>query len=229
MSYILIIGAKSDVALALARKYATHGYDLYLAARNSTDLREFTNDLEIRTSRVVSCLEFDILDYSSHKPFFDNLKIKPIGVILVSGYLGVQKYSETDFSEAEKTIDTNFTGAVSFLNIVANDFELRKSGFIIGVSSVAGDRGRQSNYLYGSSKAALSIYLSGLRNRLYSSNINVLTVKPGFIKTKMTKGMDLPSYLTSNPTEIADKIFLAQQKRKNVIYLNKKDLKLINK
>ncbi|ALE02287.1 SDR family oxidoreductase [Candidatus Pseudothioglobus singularis] len=219
MSYILIIGAKSDVGMALARKYTDHGYNLYLAARNSTDLTEFANDLQIRSSRAISCVELDILDYRSHKAFFDNLKIKPIGVIVVSGYLGVQKYSESNFSDVEKIIDTNFTGAVSLLNIVANNFELQKSGFIVGVSSVAGERGRQSNYLYGSSKAALSIYLSGLRNRLHASNISVLTVKPGFIKTKMTKGMDLPQFLTLSPTEVADKIFIAQQKKKNVVYL----------
>ena len=149
MNYVLIIGAKSDLAIELAKKYAEHGYDLYLAARNSSDLKCFAKDLHIRTSRVIKILDFDILDYTSHEIFYDNLEIKPIGVIIVSGYLGVQNTAEINFKETLKIIDTNFTGAVSFLNIVVNDFEIRKKGFIIGVSSVAGDRGRKSNYYYG--------------------------------------------------------------------------------
>jgi len=101
---------------------------------------------------------------------------------------------------------------------VYNDFEKRKSGFIIGISSVAGDRGRKSNYIYGSAKAALTAYLSGLRNRLYVANVHVLTVKPGFVATKMTEGMDLPEKLTAQPEAVAEDIYRAQQKNKNVLY-----------
>lgn len=113
---------------------------------------------------------------------------------------------------------TNYTGVVSLINIIANDFERRRSGFIVGISSVAGDRGRKSNYLYGSAKAAFTAYLSGLRNRLYEAQVHVLTVKPGFVATKMTEGMDLPEKLTAQPDEVASDIFQAQQKGKNVLY-----------
>lgn len=219
MQYVLIIGAKSDLAIELAKKYAAQGYHLYLAARNSSDLKDFAKDLQIRTTRNIIILEFDILNYNSHQIFYDNLEIKPIGVILVSGYLGSQKNAEINFMETAKIIDTNFTGAVSLLNIVVNYFELRKKGFIVGISSVAGDRGRKSNYFYGSSKAAFSSYLSGIRNRLNSSNVNVLTVKPGFIKTKMTIDIEFPNFLSSSPSNVAEKIFIAQQKKKNVIYV----------
>ena len=104
------------------------------------------------------------------------------------------------------------------LNIIANDFENRKSGFIIGISSVSGERGRKSNYMYGAAKASFTAYLSGLRNRLHSSNISVLTVNPGFVDTKMTKGMDLPKILTTLPKDVAEDIYNAQQKGKDVLY-----------
>lgn len=218
MSYVLIIGAKSDIAKAVARKYAENGHNLYLAARQPSELETFANDLNIRTERDIKCLELDVLNYASHNGFYNALKVKPLGVISAVGYLGEQEKSQADFTEAQKIIDTNYTGVVSLLNIIADDFEKRKSGFIVGISSVAGDRGRKSNYLYGSAKAALTAYLSGLRNRLYDVNVHVLTVKPGFVATKMTEGMDLPKKLTAKPAEVAEDIYQAQHKGKNVLY-----------
>ena len=218
MSYVLIVGAKSDIAKAVAKKYAENGYDLYLAARQASELSEFATDINIRTEQKVVCIELDILEYDSHEDFYNQLPEKPLGVVSAVGYLGEQKQAESDFSQTAKIINTNFTGIVSLLNIIANDFAKRKHGFIIGISSVAGDRGRKSNYLYGSAKAALSTYLSGLRNRLYESNVDVLTVKPGFVATKMTENMDLPERLTAQPDEVAQDIYNAQQKKSNVIY-----------
>ena len=218
MSYLLIIGANSDIAKAVARKYSEQGYNIYLAARNSTELELFSNDIVIRTQRDVKCVELDILNFASHHSFYNSLDEKPFGVITAVGYLGVQDESESNFTEAKKIIDTNYTGIVSLLNIIADDFEERKSGFIIGISSVAGDRGRKKNYLYGSAKAALTTYLSGLRNRLYSANVHVMTVLPGFVATKMTEGMDLPEKLTVQPEQVAENIYTAQQKGRNVIY-----------
>lgn len=218
MSYVLIMGAKSDIAKALARKYAENGYNLYLAARKSNELEAFSNDINIRTQRTAKCLELDVLDYASHQAFYDALEEKPLGVISAIGYLGEQTKAQNEFSEAQKIIDTNYTGVVSLLNIIADDFEKRKNGFIVGISSVAGDRGRKSNYFYGSAKAALTAHLSGLRNRLYKSQVHVMTVKPGFVATKMTEGMDLPEKLTAQPENVAQDIYQAQQKGKNVLY-----------
>jgi decaprenylphospho-beta-D-erythro-pentofuranosid-2-ulose 2-reductase len=218
MSYILIIGAKSDIAKAIAIEYAKHGFDLYLAARNSSELEDFAKDINIRYERKVMCVELDILEYNTHNIFYNGLDQKPIGVISVVGYLGDQSKAQDDFGEAQKIIDTNYTGVVSIINIIADDFEKRKNGFIVGISSVAGDRGRKSNYIYGSSKAALTAYLSGLRNRLYKMNVQVLTVKPGFVNTKMTAGLNLPKKLTAEPKEVAKHIYAAQQKCKNVLY-----------
>ncbi len=218
MSYVLIIGAKSDIAKATAREYAKHGYDLYLAARNVNELEEFANDVTVRTQRTVKLVELDILDYKSHQAFYDQLEEKPLGVISAIGYLGEQEKAQSDFEEAQQIMDTNYTGVVSLFNIIANDFEHRRSGFMVGISSVAGDRGRKSNYIYGSAKAALTAYLSGLRNRLYDAQVHVMTVKPGFVATKMTEGMDLPEKLTAQPEEVAEDIYKAQQKGKNVLY-----------
>jgi len=218
MSYVLIIGAKSDIAKATAREYAKNGYDLYLAARNVDELTEFAKDIVTRTQKDVQLVELDTLDYENHKVFYDNLDEKPLGVISAVGYLGNQEKAQSDFTEAKKIMDTNYTGVVSLFNIIADDFEKRRSGFMVGISSVAGDRGRKSNYIYGSAKAALTAYLSGLRNRLYNAQVTVLTVKPGFVATKMTEEMDLPEKLTAQSEAVAEDIYIAQQKGKSVIY-----------
>ena len=135
------------------------------------------------------------------------------------GYLGEQKVSELSFKETQTVIDSNYTGNVSILNIIATDFEKRGHGFIVGVSSVAADRGRKSNYIYGSAKAGFTAYLSGLRNRLYHANVHVLTVHPGFVNTKMTQHLTLPRRLTATPEQVAKAIFNAQHSKKNMLYV----------
>lgn len=221
MSYILIIGAKSDIAKELAKIYAKNGYDLYLANTNIIELANLARHIKIAYDKNANLIEFDITNFNSHSSFYHSLNPKPLGVIILSGYMCEQKECENDFNKTLNTINVNFTGAVSLLNIVANDMQISKKGFIVGVSSVAGDRGRATNYIYGSSKAAFSEYLSGLRNKLTSFNINVLTIKPGFVDTKMTKGLKLPKKLTATPYEVAFDIFNAQQKKKDIIYTKK--------
>jgi short-subunit dehydrogenase len=218
MKHALILGATSDIARALAYEYAGQGYDLILAARNSGRLAEVVSDIKIRHSAKVEIVEFDALDYASHADFYDALTSKPDVAICVFGYLGNQETAQSDFSEAEQVINSNYTGAVSILNIIANDFERRKLGTIIGISSVAGDRGRQSNYIYGSAKAAFTAYLSGLRNRLARSNVHVITVKPGFVRTKMTAKLPLPNLVTAKPEQAAHDIFKAYRKGNNQVY-----------
>jgi len=218
MSYVLIIGATSDIAKAVAREYASHGYDLYLAARNPEALESLAADIHVRYNRQALPIGLDILEYHTHQTIYESLEFTPSGVISAVGYLGDQEKAQNDGEEARKIIDTNYTGVIHMLNIIANDFEQRKHGFIVGISSVAGDRGRKSNYFYGSAKAALTSYLSGLRNRLDASNVSVLTVKPGFVATKMTANMDLPERLTASPEAVASDIFKAQKKGINVLY-----------
>jgi len=195
METILILGAKSDIAKALAKVYAQNGYNLFLAARNLKAMERFASDLEIRNQVKVVLKEFDAIDFPSHQPFFESLDPQPAGTILCFGYLGTMPGSSKELPEILKTIEVNFTGAASILSIVANAYEKKRAGFIVGVSSIAGERGRGSNYVYGASKAAVTSYLSGLRNRLHKSNVHVLTVKPGFVRTKMTDGLPLPDRL----------------------------------
>lgn len=218
MSYVLIIGAKSDIAKEVARVYAKNGYNIYLAARESDSLEDLKQDIETRNDVNVKLKEFDITSYDTHEGFYASLEEKPLGVIVVSGYMPEQKSAQKSWDESLRAINVNYTGAVSILNIVANDLEKERRGFIVGVSSVAGDRGRKANYIYGSSKAAFSAYLSGLRNRLYESGVQVLTVKPGFVATKMTENLDLPENLTAEPCDVAEDIFNAQQKGRNTLY-----------
>jgi len=218
MNYILILGANSDIAKAVASEYAKHGHYLYLAARNSKSLDGFANDLQIRYTIKATPIEFNAIQYDKHHVFYKNLPVKPIGVVCAIGYLGDQKKAQSKFSEVQEIIQANFVGNVSILNIIANDFEQTKAGFIIGISSVAGERGRKNNYFYASAKAAFSCYLSGLRNRLYTNNVQVLTVKPGFVETKMTGKMNLPKILTAQPEAVAKDIYNAQIKGKNIIY-----------
>jgi short-subunit dehydrogenase len=218
MNNVLILGATSDLAQAIAKRFAAEGYSLFLAARNMELLEPVAGDLRVRSSADIQTLEFDALDFSSHRAFYESLPNKPDVVVCVFGYMGDQLLARTDFDEVRKTIDVNYTGAVSILNVVADDFESRGQGAIIGISSVAGDRGRQSNYMYGSAKAGFTAYLSGLRNRLEKAGVHVMTVKPGFCRTKMTESLELPAALTAEPEQVASAIFNGLKDKRNVIY-----------
>jgi decaprenylphospho-beta-D-erythro-pentofuranosid-2-ulose 2-reductase len=218
MAYLLILGARSDIARAVAHVFAKKGFDLYLAARKHGELESDVQDLQIRYGIKAEALEFDALKFESHLGFYESLKEKPLGTICAVGYLGDQKKAEQDFDEAKKIIDTNYSGCVSILSVISNDFAVRGGGFIIGLSSVAGDRGRRSNYYYGSAKSALTTYLSGLRNRLAQVPVSVMTVKLGFVRTKMTENLDLPGLLTATPDEVAVDIYKGWRKGKDIIY-----------
>ncbi len=216
---LLVLGANSDVAYAVARQFANNDQaDIVLASRHLELLEKKAKDIHIRYNVTARALEFDATQFSAHLDFFQQLDPIPDGVVLAFGYLGDQATAQTDFKEARKIIDTNFAGAVSILEIVAAEFQRRGSGFIVGISSVAGDRGRQSNYLYGAAKGAMSIYLSGLRNRLSRHNVHVATILPGFIRTKMTAGLNLPAMLTASPEQVAADIYQAVRKSKDIVY-----------
>ena len=220
MKSLLILGAKSEIAISTAKLYAKNGWDLILVGREvSKILLLFKIELEEEFNSKVKLCDLDILKFQSHITFFKSLLQKPDGVICFIGLLGNQKKSEIDFYQTNKIIDSNFTGIVSMLNIFANYFEKKGEGFIACVSSVAGDRGRKSNYTYGSAKAALTTYLSGLRNRLSSKNVHVMTVKPGYVKTKMTKDLNIPNILKVSPNYVAKKIYKMQQRKREIIYI----------
>ncbi|HVX24718.1 MAG TPA: SDR family oxidoreductase [Parafilimonas sp.] len=219
MSSVLLLGASSDMATAIARKFAQDKFDIILAGRNVQQLSEFKTDLEIRYNIKSAVVFFDATDFASHESFYKNLPFHPDITICIFGYLGDQQKAAADWKETENIIQANFTGAVSILNIVAEDYKLRKSGIIAGISSVAGERGRQSNYIYGSAKAGFTAYLSGLRNSLHQYGVHVITILPGFVYTKMTADLKLPPLLTATPEQVALQVSSAVKKRKNVVYV----------
>lgn len=218
MNTILILGTTSEIGKAIAYEFARHGFDLILAGRRTERLTPLQADLQIKHQIGVTLAEFDALDFSSHAAFYENLSKKPTVVACVFGYLGVQETAQDDFAEAQKIINSNYTGAVSVLSVIVNDFEQKKAGTIIAISSVAGERGRQSNYFYGSAKAAFSVFADGLRNRLFKANVHVITVKPGFVRTKMTEGLTLPPFITAEPAQVGKAIYKAYLKKTNTLY-----------
>lgn len=216
---VLILGANSDVAESLAKLLATKGHELILAGRSKEKLAALKSDLEIRSNAVCDIVEFDAEKIDNHNNFYNSINKKPDWVICAFGQLVEQDDTLENADLTNKSYLVNMLGAISILDIIANDFGNRKAGVIVGISSVAGDRGRASNYTYGSAKAGFTAYLSGLRNRLYKSGVHVVTVKPGFIKTKMTSHLELPNILTASPEEVADKIEKAIRKKSDVIYV----------
>ncbi len=215
----LILGGTSDIGRASAMQFAENGWDLVLTGRSKEYADRIAKDIQIRTGAKVDTLYFDVCDYWSHKIFYQSISPTPDLCIFAIGYLGSQEDAQVNWEESEHIINVNFKGAVSILNIIAEDFSRRKKGTIVGISSVAGDRGRQGNYIYGSAKAALTAYLSGLRNRLYKRGVHVITVKPGFVNTKMTEHLELPKLLTASPSKVAKDIFKAVIKKYNVVYV----------
>ncbi len=216
--YVLILGAMSDIARPLAQCYAAAGYNLYLADPHPELLADDCARLKAAHGIEAKALSFDLLYFNGHEKFFHRLDPRPIGVICIGGYLGDHQLATGDMEEVSKIVQINFVGPVSILNVVAECYEKDGSGFIVGVSSVMGERGFHQHYFYGAAKAAFTAYLSGLRHRLAPSGIRVLTVKPGFIATKMTAGIRFPRWLTSRPEIAARDIFRAQQKGRDVLY-----------
>ncbi len=216
---LLVLGAKSDIGIAIAHRFAKEGFDVQLAARNSNTLRNDCSDIKIRYGVDATFHELDALNISSHQKFLALLPNIPDIAIYAIGTLGEQKENEKNIAASIEIIRTNFEGLISIFGHLANHFQERGSGSLIGISSVAGDRGRASNYVYGSSKAGFSAFLSGLRNRMYPYGVNVITVKPGFVKTKMTSHINLPKKLTTNSQKVANAIYLAYKYKKNIIYV----------
>lgn len=215
---VLILGGTSDIGFAIAKEFARLGFNITLAGRDAESLQKNASDLAVRYSINADCFQFDILNLQSIDEFLNQYNQSPDGIVYALGYLGDQRLAQNDFDEAKKLMDINFTNSMKLLNHFANQFEQKQKGFIIGISSVAGDRGRQSNYIYGAAKAALSTYLSGLRNRLASKNVQVITVKPGFVRTKMTAGLPLSERMTSEPEAVARDVIKAWEHHKDVIY-----------
>lgn len=215
---VLILGGLSDIGRATAMAFAAKGNRVQLAGRDMSLLQREAADMAIRTRQSVSVHEFDVLKTETFDHFIDSLPALPDVVICVIGILGDQATAEVDSACAARIMRTNFEGPALILDAFAERFLARGSGCIVGVSSVAGDRGRASNYVYGSAKAGFTAFLSGLRNRCATKGVHVATVKPGFVRTRMTEGMKLPAFLTAEPSQVGEAIARAVSAKRNVIY-----------
>lgn len=218
---IFVLGATSAIAVETIRHFAARGDSLFLAARSDEKLSAVKSDLMTRGAGAVHTRTAELSDPGAHQALVDEAWEKLGGfdvVLLAYGVLGDQRACENGFAAAEEVIRTNFTSAVSLLTVVANRMERARTGTIAVISSVAGDRGRQSNYLYGCAKAGLNAYLQGLRNRLFRSGVKVLTVKPGFVDTPMTAGMRKGPLFAPAAT-VGEGIYSAIRRGKDEVYL----------
>ncbi|HNH10485.1 MAG TPA: SDR family oxidoreductase [Leptospiraceae bacterium] len=216
---VLILAATSDIGKHIAFGFAERGWDLYITGKDPIALNQVTSILENKYAAYVQEFILDITDYPSHRGFLDSLPELPDTVVCCFGYYKDQEKALSDFQEAYLTMSVNYVGAVSFLNLVSDKFQKRGYGSIGVISSVAGERGRQMNFLYGSAKAGLTVYLSGLRNRLFKSNVSVTTILLGPVYTRMSEGHNLMPVLTAKPEQAAEEIIHAVIKKKDNVYI----------
>lgn len=216
---VLIIGARSDIGRATAQAFAARGHPLALAARDADAVARERADLAVRYQVPVTGHVYDVLDNEGPAAFVESLPALPGVVVCLVGAMGNQAENQVVHETARHVMRCTFEGPALVLAELANRMQARGSGTLVGVSSVAGERGRAKNYVYGAAKAGLTAFLSGLRNRLASRGVHVVTVLPGFVQTRMTAGMDLPHALTAQPRDVALAIVDAVEKRRDVIYV----------
>jgi len=221
MKKVLIIGATSAIAEATARQFAAQGCQLALLGRNTERLESMCKDLKIRGAQTVDSFQLDVNDATKRLTIIDQAVEKMAGIdilFIAHGTLPDQSKCEHDMALIEQEVSTNATSILVMVSHLANHFEQQRHGSIVVISSVAGDRGRQSNYIYGAAKGMVTIFLQGLRNRLYKANVQVLTIKPGFVDTPMTADMK-KGLLWVQPDTIAAGIIKGIAKGKSEMYL----------
>ena len=219
---VVVVGATSSVARATAGEFARNGHGVILAARDMDANERIARDLRVRYQTPVETVAFEAGDWTAHTGFLDLCQERANGdidgIVFCAGFMDEQRTAQACFETAHLIIDVNYTAAAAVIEPFAAHFEERRSGFIAVLGSAAGDRGRQSNYIYGSAKAGLHTYLEGLRNRLFPADVFVTTVKPGFMDTKMSFG--LPGlFLAMSPESAGKSIYKAIHNRKNVAYV----------
>jgi short-subunit dehydrogenase len=220
MRKVLIVGATSAIAEAVARRYAAEGAALFLAARSAEHLEAVAADLRARGAAEVATGAFDAHATSHHAPMIEEAwtALGGIDVALIAhGSLPDQHACQESFEAAQREFEVNALSVISLLTPLANRMEAARAGTIAVISSVAGERGRQSNYVYGAAKGCVSIFLEGTGHRLSRSGVHVLTVKPGFVDTPMTAGFE-KGLLWATPARVATDIFRAIERRDRVLY-----------
>jgi short-subunit dehydrogenase len=218
---ILIIGATSAIAHETAKCFAKDGAELFLVARSPEKLEAVQNDLRVRGAKRAESYVLDLSQLDRHEAMIQSA-IETLGeldmVLIAHGTLDKSRVTRENVEKALEEFTINCTSVISLLILLANHFEPRKRGCIAVISSVAGDRGRKANYLYGAAKGAVTVFLSGLRGRLAKSGVSVITIKPGFVDTPMTASMR-KGLLFASPRKVGEGIYHAMLKRKEVVYL----------
>jgi short-subunit dehydrogenase len=218
---ILIIGATSTIAEHCSKIWAQREDQLYLVARNKERLKKITTDLKLLGAKEVFSRRMDLNDIEHHAEMLDTA-VKVMGgidtVLIAHGTLSNQKACEQSMEKALAEIKTNAISTICLLTHIANIFEVKRAGTIAVISSVAGDRGRASNYVYGSAKAMVTAFTSGLRQRLHKSNVAVITIKPGLVDTPMTAAFK-KGLMWAKPAAVAATIVQAVDKKKNEVYV----------
>lgn len=221
MKRILIIGATSAIAMACARLWAEQGSEFFLVARNNEKLEQTAADLKARGAKAVTLHTMDATDFAAHPAMLDGClaALSQIDIALIAhGTLPDQKACEQDAAVALQEFANNGTSVIALLTRLANQFEIQRCGTLAVISSVAGDRGRPSNYLYGTAKAAVSTFCEGLRARLFKVGVHVITIKPGFVDTPMTKSLALPAALVAKPEQVAQRIVKGIERKVGTLY-----------
>jgi decaprenylphospho-beta-D-erythro-pentofuranosid-2-ulose 2-reductase len=221
-SWVVVLGATSPIARAVAGELAGRGHSLLLAGRDAGELERNAADLAIRHGGDVATVGFDARDAGATRKLLAAVEARTggnlEGVVVAVGMLGDAERAATDPAYAAEMIQANYTGVVAAVTGLANILAARQAGFIVGIGSVAGDRGRQSNYAYGAAKGGFALWLQGLRNRLWHAGVRVLTVKPGFVDTEMTYG--LPGmFLVADPKRVGVAIVKGLDRGRDVLYV----------
>lgn len=221
MKRVLIIGATSAIATACARLWAEQGAEFFLVARNNEKLEQTAADLNARGAKAVALHSMDATDFAAHPAMLESClaTLQQIDIALIAhGTLPDQKACEQDVGVALQEFANNGTSVIALLTLLANQFEIQRCGTLAVISSVAGDRGRPSNYLYGTAKAAVSTFCEGLRSRLFKVGVHLITIKPGFVDTPMTQGLPLPAALLAKPEQVAQRIVVGIERKVDVLY-----------
>lgn len=221
MKRVLIIGGTSAIATACARIWSQAGSEFFLVARDVQKLESTAADLLARGAKSVSVHVMDSTDTASYPMMLDTCvgALRQIDIALIAhGTLPDQKMCELDVQLAMREYDNNCTSVIGLSTLLANQFEKQRCGTLAVISSVAGDRGRPSNYLYGAAKASVSTFCEGLRARLFKVGVHVITIKPGFVDTPMTKGLPLPAKLVATPEQVARRIIDGIERKVSTLY-----------
>src|SRR5216684_2653948 len=218
---ILIIGATSAIAHETAKCFAKDGAELFLVGRSSEKLEAVQNDLKVRGAKRAESYVLDLSQLERHEEMIQ-AAIETLGgldmVLIAHGTMDKPRLTRENVNKALEEFTVNCTSVISLLTLLANYFEPRERGCIAVISSVAGDRGRKANYLYGAAKGAVTVFLQGLRNRLAKSGVAVVTIKPGFVDTPMTAHLP-KNFLFAQPATIASGIVKAIEHRRDVVYV----------